>query len=158
MATIEVILTEKIQGLGAEADVVKVKGGYARNFLLPTGRAMEATKRNLRMTESLKAKRDTRETEERQAAEKTAKALQRTVIKLELSTGQAGRAFGAVTAQDIAAAAEEQAGVVIDRHDILLEKPIKSTGDFTVEAKLHPDVTGELKIVVEAKTQDDGEG
>lgn len=158
MATIEVILTEKVPGLGVEADVVKVKGGYARNFLLPTGRAMEATRGNMRMTESLKTKREAREAEERQAAEKTAKALQRSVIKLELSTGQAGRAFGAVTAKDIAEAAEEQAGIVIDRHDILLDKPIKSTGDFTVEAKLHADVTGELKLVVEAKSQDNEEG
>jgi large subunit ribosomal protein L9 len=156
MDNIEFILTEKITGLGAEADVVKVRGGFARNFLLPQGRALEATRANLRQTEQLKTRRAAREKEEMKAAEKTAKALKRSVLKLELATGQGGKAFGAITAQDIATATFDQSGVKIDRHDILLEKPIKSTGEFTVEIRITPEVTGELKLSVAAKSDQPG--
>jgi large subunit ribosomal protein L9 len=151
MANIQVILTEKIEGLGAEADVVKVRGGHARNYLLPKGLAMEATRGNLTRTAGLKAKRAIREAEELKAAQALASSLKKKVINLTLSTGQGGKAFGAVTAQDIAAAIKEQADLAIDRHDILLEKPIKQLGDFKVEVRIHPNVTGEISLVVAAK-------
>lgn len=151
MASIQVILTEKIEGLGAEADVVKVRGGYARNFLLPKGIAYEATAGNLNRSASLKAKRQAREEAELAAAKETAVALRKTVLKLELSTGQGGKSFGSVTAQDIAKAAKEQAGLTIDRHHIVLEKPIKATGEYSVEVKFHPELEATIAVVVTAK-------
>ena len=104
MPTTQVILKEKIKGLGAEADVVKVKRGFARNFLLPQGKAYEATKGNLRYTERLKAVRAEREAKETLEAEKLAAKLKKLKLKLTLSTGQGGKAFGSITTIDIAKA------------------------------------------------------
>lgn len=151
MASIQVILTEKIDGLGAEADIVKVRGGYARNFLLPKGIALEATTGNLNRTASLKAKREAREAAELAEAKETAVALRKTVLKLELATGQSGKSFGSITTQDISKAAKEQAGLTIDRHHIQLEKPIKSTGEFSIEIKFHPEIEATLALIVTAK-------
>lgn len=151
MANIQVILTEKIEGLGAEADVVKVRGGYARNFLLPKGLAMEANRNNLNQTEKLKAKRAIREAAELKAAEDKSSAIRKLVIQLELATGQTGKTFGAITAADIAKAVEEQSGIAINRHDITLEKPIKQTGEFKVEVHIHGEVKSSLTLVVSPK-------
>jgi len=152
MSAIEVILKEKVDGLGAEADVVKVKRGYANNFLIPSGRAYEATKGNLRHREALNQKRALREAEELQIAEKKAGRIKKARLKLELSTGQGGKAFGSITTMDLLAAmaAFDKKLADIERHDILLEKPIKSTGDFEVMVKLHADITVPLKVNVSA--------
>lgn len=150
MATTQVILKEKIKGLGAEADVVKVKRGFARNFLLPQGKAYEASQGNLRHTERLKAVRAERESKELAEAEKFAAKLKKTKLKLTLATGQGGKAFGAITTMDIAKALTEQANVEIDRHQIVLERPIKNTGNFEIEIKLGFDVTATIKLAVSA--------
>jgi large subunit ribosomal protein L9 len=154
MATVDVILREKILNLGAEADVVKVKRGYASNFLIPTGKAFEATKGNLRNIESLKAARAKREADEMSTALTLASRLNKQRIKLELATGQGGKAFGSITTMDIHRALEEADKKFgnIDRHVIELEKPIKHTGDFEIPIKLHPDVTAILKVKVTAST------
>ncbi len=160
MSQTKVILREKIQGLGAEADVVQVKHGYARNFLIPKGKAYEATKGNLRQIEALKTARARREADELDAAEKIASKVKRTKIDLELATGETGKAFGSITVNDLVRAIEERTGESIDRHAIHLDKPIKSTGNFDVPVKLHPDVTFDLRVKVaakggEAKTEDE---
>ena len=151
MASIQVILTEKISGLGAEADVVKVRGGYARNFLLPQGLALETTAGNLNRTNTLKAKRVAREAAEIAAAKETSVALRNTTIQIELSTGQGGKSFGSITTQDIAKALKEQAGLTVDRHHIVLEKPIKVTGEYTIEVKFHPEIEASFKLNVVPK-------
>ena len=151
MASIQVILTEKIDGLGAEADLVKVRGGYARNFLLPQGLALEATKGNLNRTNALRAKRIAREAAELAAAKETSVALGKTTINLEITTGQGGKSFGSITTQDLAKALKEQANLTVDRHHIVLEKPIKTAGEYEVEVKFHPEVQGQFKLVVAAK-------
>ncbi|MDZ4289461.1 MAG: 50S ribosomal protein L9 [Prosthecobacter sp.] len=152
MANVQVILKEKIKGLGAEADVVKVKRGFARNFLVPQGKAFEATAGNLRRVSHLKAIRAERETKELQEAEKTAAKLKKLKLKLTLQTGQGGKAFGSITTIDIAkAVAESNAKVELDRHMIQLDKPIKSTGTFEVPVKLHADVNCFLKVTVVAE-------
>lgn len=151
MASIKVILTEKITGLGAEADLVKVRGGFARNFLLPQGKALEATKGNLNRTNALKAKRVAREAAEIAAAKETSAALRKTTIHLEISTGQGGKSFGSVTTTDIARALLEQANLTVDRHDIVLEKPIKGTGEFEIPVKFPAEIEAQFKLVVSAK-------
>jgi len=151
MANVKVILKEKIKGLGAEADVVHVKRGFARNFLVPQGKAYDATAGNLRHLNHLKAVRSERESKELQEAEKIASKLKKLKLKLTLQTGQGGKAFGSITTMDIAkAVAESSAKIELDRHQIQLEKPIKSTGTFEVPVKLHTDVNCFLKLTVTA--------
>ncbi len=151
MANVEVILKEKIKGLGAEADVVKVKRGFARNFLVPQGKAYEASAGNLRHLNHLKSLRAEREAKELQEAEKIASKLKKLKLKLTLQTGQGGKAFGSITTIDIAkAVADSSAKVELDRHQIQLDKPIKNTGNFEVPVKLHGEVSCFLKLTVTA--------
>jgi large subunit ribosomal protein L9 len=158
MANVQVILKEKIKGLGAEADVVNVKRGFARNFLVPQGKAYEATRGNLRHVANLKAIRAEREAKELQEAEKTASKLKKLKLKLTLQTGQGGKAFGSITTIDIAkAVAESAAKVELDRHQIQLDKPIKNTGSFEVPVKLHADVNCFLRVNVVAEGSEEGE-
>ena len=149
MAQTEVILREKIDNLGAEADVVTVKAGFARNFLIPTGRAYEATKGNLRQIENLQVARAKRETEELNVAQELASKISRMKPKFTLDVGKNGKAFGSVTTIDIHKALEDK-GVSIDRTAIQLNKPIKSTGKSDVEVKLHAEVSTSLTVIVEA--------
>ncbi|YCM44483.1 50S ribosomal protein L9 [Verrucomicrobiaceae bacterium 227] len=148
MALTEVILREKIDSLGAEADVVKVKAGYARNFLIPSGKAYEATKGNLRQIENLQVARNRREAEELANAQELATKISRMKPKFTLDLGKGGKAFGSVTSIDIHKALEDK-GVSIDRHAIQLDKPIKTTGKTDVEVKLHAEVTANLTVTVE---------
>ena len=149
MANAQVILKEKIEGLGAEADVVKVRAGYARNFLIPQGKAYEATKSNLRHVEALKTARARREAEELLAFQEIATKISKLKPKFTLSTGQGGKAFGSVTNMDIHKELEAN-GISIDRHAIELEKPVKKSGKSEVTIKLHPQVTATLVITVDA--------
>ncbi len=158
MATVDVILREKIDKLGAEADVVAVKRGFARNFLIPNGKAFEATKGNLRQIENLKRARATREAEELAEAEKLAARIKKHKITLELNTGQGGKAFGSITTIDIQKAIQEASGVEVDRHAIELEKPIKSTGKFDISIKLHPEVTAIARLTVKTTSDDSDAG
>ena len=150
MATVQVILREKIKNLGSEADIVSVKAGYARNFLVPHGKAFEATPGNTRHLNNLKARRNEREAGERAEAQSVAARLRKLTLNLELATGGQGKAFGAITASDLAAALQEQAKVTVDRHAIALEKPIKTTGKHEVSVRLHTDVEVTIKIAVKA--------
>lgn len=152
MANAQVILKEKIEGLGAEADVVKVRAGYARNFLIPQGKAYEASRSNLRHVEALKAARARREAEEIGAFQEIATKISKLSPKFTLSPGQGGKAFGSVTSIDIHKELEAN-GIVIDRHAIDLEKPIKKSGKSDVNIRLHPQVAAILTISVAAGEQ-----
>lgn len=152
MANAQVILREKIEGLGAEADVVKVRAGYARNYLVPQGKAYEATRANLRHVEQLKASRAKREAEELEAAKELSQKVAKLRPKFTLDLGQGGKAFGSVTSSDIHKQLEA-AGVKLDRHAIELEKPIKTTGKHEVTVRVHPEVSTLLTINVEATTE-----
>ena len=152
MALTEVILREKINSLGAEADVVKVKAGYARNFLIPQGKAYEATKGNLRQIENLQADRVKREAAELTIAQDLAGKIARLKPNFTLEVGKNGKAFGSVTSIDIHKTLEDK-GIQIDRTAIQLDKPIKSTGKTDVEIKLHADVATTLTVTVEANDE-----
>ena len=158
MATTEVILREKITGLGSEADVVRVKAGYARNYLIPRGKAYEATQGNLRNLESLQAQRAQREAEELSDAQDLAGKISRLRPKFTLETGQGGKAFGAITSMDIQKDLES-GGITLDRTAIKLDKPLKRSGKSEVEIKLHSEVTAILTVTVEtAEKQDNARG
>jgi len=156
MATVDVILKEKIEGLGAEADVVSVKRGFARNFLLPQGRAYEATKGNLRHVEHLTEIRAKREAEELAEAENAATKLKKLRLSTELSIGQGGKAFGSITTSDIADLIAEKSKLTIDRHQLQLDNAIKTTGSFDIPVKLHPDVEASVTVRVVAAEDDKG--
>ena len=149
MANAQVILKEKIEGLGLEADVVKVRAGYARNFLIPQGKAYEASRANLRHVEALKVSRARREAVELTAAQELATRISKLKPKFTLSTGQGGKAFGSVTNMDIHKELEA-AGISIDRHAIELEKPVKKSVKTEVIVRVHPQVTATLVITVDA--------
>nr|XP_061810399.1 large ribosomal subunit protein bL9-like [Nerophis lumbriciformis] len=151
MATTKLILNEKIKGLGAEADVVTVKAGYARNFLIPSGKALEATSANLLYIDSLKAARVRREAEELTEAQSLAGKIAKLKPSFTLEVGENGKAFGSVTTIDIHNFLTEK-GYELDRTAIQLKKPLKSTGKSDIEIKLHNDVTTSLTVKVEANT------
>lgn len=158
MANAQVILREKIEGLGAEADVVKVRAGYARNYLVPQGKAFEATRANLRHVENLKANRAKREADELEVAKALGAKISKLRPKFTLEVGQGGRAFGSVTSLDIHKELEA-AGIVIDRHAIELEKPVKKSGKTDVTVRVHPEVSVILTINVESNgTEQEEEG
>ena len=150
MALTELILTESVPGLGAEADVVKVRRGYARNYLLPRGKAFEITPGALRRLDALKQKRAEREARELNEAEELARRIGKARLVFTLETGETGKAFGSVTAQDIVIRLKNELGVEIDRHKIVLERPIKDTGEHEVAVRLHHDVTAQLVFQVKS--------
>lgn len=150
MATTEIILREKIDGLGAEADVVTVKTGYARNFLIPTGKAFEANKGNLRNLAALAAARAQREATELNEAQALAGKIGKLRPKFTLDAGQGGKAFGSVTSMDLHKELVAK-GIEIDRTAIKLEKSLKKSGKTEVEIRLHPEVTATLTVTVETK-------
>lgn len=156
MPTTEIILTEKIEGLASEGDVVKVKAGFARNFLIPRGKALEVTPATLKRLTSLKAKRAERESREFNEAEELARRINKLKLTLELETGEQGKAFGSITAADILERIKAELGpkIALDRHRIHLEKPIKDSGPHEIAIKLHHDVVAKLNITVKAKGAD----
>jgi len=151
MAHTEIILTANIPSLGAEADIVKVRRGYARNFLLPQGKGLEVTKNSLRQINHLKAKRAEREGREVNAAEELASKINKLKISFVLETGETGKAFGSVTAKDIHDRIASELNLAdLPKHAVVLDKAIKETGEHEVSVKLHPDVTATLHLKVTA--------
>lgn len=149
MAFTEVILTANIPKLGAEADIVKVRRGFARNFLFPQGKALEITAGSLRQINHLKAKRAEREAREVTAAEELASKINKLSLTFTLDAGATGKAFGSVTAKEIHDRIVEDLKLVdLPKHAVVLEKAIKESGEHTVPVKLHPDVTANLKLDV----------
>ncbi|MEO6741319.1 MAG: 50S ribosomal protein L9 [Chthoniobacteraceae bacterium] len=154
MPTIEVILTEKVPHLGAEADLVKVKSGYARNFLLPQGKAIEKSSGAVHRVNVLKKKRAEREAAELNDAQDMARRIGKLKLTFELETGETGKAFGSVTAADIADKIRAELGgnIEIDRHRIS-PKTIKDSGKHDVEIKLHHDITATVSVTIAPKSQ-----
>jgi large subunit ribosomal protein L9 len=150
MPSTEIILTENVPNLGAEADVVKVRRGYARNFLLPRGKAYEVTKSSLRQLDNLKKKRAEREAHELNDAEELARRINKLRVTFKLETGETGKAFGSITAHDIVTRLKNEIGNEIDRHKIHLEHPIKNTGEHEIAIRLHHDVTANFKFEVKS--------
>jgi large subunit ribosomal protein L9 len=153
MANAQVILREKIEGLGAEADVVKVRAGFARNFLIPQGKAYEATRSNLRHVENLKSARAKREAVELEEAQALATKVSKLRPKFTLEVGQGGKAFGSVTANDIHKEIEA-AGIPLPKHAIELEKPIKTSGKHDVTIRIHPQVTTTVTVNVTGNSEE----
>jgi large subunit ribosomal protein L9 len=147
---IEVILREDIKTLGRAGEMVRVKPGYARNYLLPHGLAYEATEGNKKRIAAETRVRAARNQAERVEAEREATALSEVNLNLTGKAGEEGKLFGSITAQDIADALAAQ-GYTVDRRRLELEHPIKTTGVHTVRVRLHPEVHAELRVSVVAE-------
>ena len=147
MANKQVLLREDIDNLGARGEIVRVKAGYARNYLLPRNLAVVATANNLRQIEGERAALAKREAKERSSAELQADQLRSLTLKFERKVGEAGVLYGSVTSMDIAQALKEQ-GYELDRRKIVLREPIKRFGNYAVPVRLHRDVTVELPVKV----------
>ena len=144
---IEVILREDVKSLGKAGELVRVKPGYARNFLLPQGLAFEATEGNKKRIAAETRARGTRDQAERAEAERFAAMLGALTLTLAGKAGEEGKLFGSITAQDVADALVAQ-GHQVDRRRIELEHPIKTLGHHTVEVRLHPEVHAEVRVSV----------
>jgi large subunit ribosomal protein L9 len=143
----QVLLREDIDNLGARGEIVRVKAGYARNYLLPRSLAVEATNSNVKQIEGERAALMKREAKERTSAEGQADQLRNLNLKFERKVGEAGVLYGSVTSMDIAHALKEQ-GYEIDRRKIALREPIKRFGNYTVPVRLHREVTLDLPVSV----------
>jgi large subunit ribosomal protein L9 len=144
---IEVILREDIKTLGRAGDMVRVKPGYARNYLLPQGLAYEATEGNKKRIAAETRVRAARNQAEQGEAERAAAALREVTLTLSGKAGEEGKLFGSITSQDIADALARQ-GHTVDRRRIELEHPIKTTGTHTVTVRLHPEVHADVRVSV----------
>jgi large subunit ribosomal protein L9 len=147
MATMEVLLTENLDNLGARGDIVRVKAGYGRNYLLPQKLAIEATPGNRRVIEQQRKSLLRREAAEKMSAETQAENLRDISLNFERRVGEHGILYGSVTALDIAEALTEK-GYKVDKRRIVLDEPIKTEGEFEVTAKLHRQVSVPIKVVV----------
>lgn len=144
-----VILMKDVKGVGKAGEVVKVSDGYARNMLLPRGLASEATDGNIRSLEKQKAISAEKKAQELAAAQELAEKIGTLTVKIKTKSGENGRLFGSITSKDIADALKEQHKLNMDKRKIVLESPIKTVGDFTLDVKVYPEVVGKLKVTVE---------
>lgn len=144
----KLILTQEVPGLGAPGDVVEVKNGYGRNYLIPRGNAVRWSRGAEKTIESIKAARASRAVrDEAHAAEVKAK-LEASTVNVSVRAGEAGRLFGAVTVADIAAAVSEASGEPVDKRTIVLGNPIKTLGSHEVSVKLHDEVSAKVALNV----------
>lgn len=146
----KLILREEVSNLGKGGEVVDVKPGYGRNFLLPRGLAVLANPRNIREIEHQKQVATAKAAKLKASAQAVAKRLAETPVTLKRKVGEQDKLYGSVTALDVAEALAAR-GLEIDRRTIDLVEPIKTVGDFDVPVKLHSDVVGKVKVTVEAE-------
>lgn len=147
MANTQVLLREDIDDLGARGEIVRVKAGYARNYLLPRKLAVEATASNVKQIEQERSALLKKEAKERSSAELQAEALGRLSLSFQRKVGEHGMLYGSVTSMDIAEALTER-GYEIDRRRIRLSDAIKETGEYSVQVRLHREVNVDIPVVV----------
>ncbi len=143
----KVILAQDMDSLGLAGEIVEVARGYARNYLIPKQIALEATQDNIRRTEVQRKNIEIKRIKIKEDALKVKERLAEVVITIAQKAGEEDKLYGSVTSIDIASRLEEQ-GISIDRRKILLDKPIKTLGEFPVHIKLHPQVTASIKVAV----------
>jgi large subunit ribosomal protein L9 len=146
----KLILTQEVTGLGTPGDVVEVKAGYGRNYLVPRSLAMPWTRGSEQQIEMIKRARAAREIRSLDDAREAARSLSGLKVRLQTRAGQGGRLFGSVSTSDIAAAVKRAGGPELDRRKIEVTNPIKTIGSHQVAVRLHPEVSATLDIEVAA--------
>jgi large subunit ribosomal protein L9 len=144
----KLILTQEVTGLGAPGDVVEVKDGYGRNYLVPRGEAMRWTRGAEKTIDSIKNARTARAVRDHDSAEVIKAKLEQSPVPLKVRAGEAGRLFGAVTVTDIAEALSEVSGQEVDKRTIAVGNPIKSLGAHEVTVRLHDEVSATVALNV----------
>ena len=150
MATTTILLREDIENLGGRGEIIKVKAGFARNFLLPQGKASLATKGNVKQIELERSSLLKKSAHEKSTADAQAEQMKGLNLIFERKAGETGTLFGSVTTMDIAEALQAK-GYEIDRRKIVMKDAIKETGDYTAQVKLHREVTLDIPVSVTAE-------
>lgn len=144
----QIILLEDVKSLGKKGDIVNVSDGYARNYVLPKKLGVEANAKNKNDLKLQKANADKVAAEQLAAAKDLAQLLETKEVTVKIKSGEGGRTFGSVSTKEIAQAAKEQCDLELDKKKIQLPEPLKALGAYEVSIKLHPKVTGKLKVKV----------
>lgn len=147
----KVVLRDDVENVGRKGDLLEVADGFARNYLVPRGLAMKATKGGVQQAEAMRRNREAREARDREAAQALADQLTGRRIEVRARAGEGGRLFGSVTAADIVGAVRAQTGVDVDRRNTQLSEPLKELGAVDVPVKLHADVEVTLSVDVVAE-------
>ena len=146
----KLILTHEVTGLGAPGDVITVKDGYGRNYLLPRGYAIAWTKGGEKQVETIRKARKSREVRDLGHAQELKAALERLNVRLATRAGESGRLFGSVTVADIADAVTKSGGPAVDKRKIEINTPIKTVGTHKVSVRLHPEVSATVGVTIVA--------
>ena len=147
----KVLLLQDVKEKGKKDTIVDVSDGYARNFLLPKGVAVEANAKIMNDYKNKQAAKKHHEEMEKAAAKETAERLSGIVVKIYATGGADSRLYGAVTSKEISEELEKQHGIVVDKRKIVLEDPIKAYGSYTLDAKLYPEISGKINVIVTQK-------
>jgi large subunit ribosomal protein L9 len=150
----KVILADDVDNLGQKGDIVAVADGFARNFLIPKGKALLATKGALRQAEMMQRARQEREEKRKAEAASKVAVLASSPVYISARAGEGGRLFGSVTKSDVARGILEQLGDPVDRHDVVLDDPIRVLGTHQVEVKLHEEVNALVTVEVIAHEEE----
>jgi len=148
---LKVILLEDVKSLGKKGDLVEVSAGYARNFILPKKKGVEASSKNINDLKLQKAHKDKVAAEQLEAARNLKTEIEKKELALSIKVGENGKAFGAISSKELAQAVKDQFGLTVDKKKIVIDEPIKALGDHEVKIKLHPKVTAALKVKVSEK-------
>ncbi len=143
----KIILKEDVESLGHMGDAIKVSDGYARNYLIPKGLAIEASSKNIKGLDHEKRIIAKKTEKQREKAESLVEALGNITCTISRKVGEQDKLFGSVTSKDIEENLRNQ-GIAIERKNIVIEEPIKKLGEFTVKVKVHPGIHGEVKVIV----------
>jgi len=149
----KIILMQDFETLGLEGDIVDVARGYAKNYLVPKGVAIEANNSNLKAMEMRKGKIMANRTKDKEAAERVREKISEVTITIRQKVGDEGKLYGSVTSRDIAQKLETE-GIVVDRRKIVIDETIRALGEFEVPIKLHPEVIAKIKVVVEGDEEE----
>jgi large subunit ribosomal protein L9 len=148
---VKIVLREDVETLGKKGDLLEVADGYARNFLVPRGLAMQATKGVVAQSEAMRRSREAKENRDREAAQQLAAQLGSRTIEVKARAGEGGKLFGSVTAADVADAVLAQTGVELDRRKVVLDEPIRELGEAEVQVRLPAEVVVAVAVSVVAE-------
>ena len=146
-----VVLRDDVESLGKKGDLVDVADGYARNYLVPRGLAMKATRGVVQQAESMRRNREAREVRDRQTAEALVPQLAAKRVEVKARAGEGGKLFGSVTSSDVADAVQIQTGIELDRRKVVLDEPIRELGDAQVQVRLPAEVVVAVAVLVVAE-------
>jgi large subunit ribosomal protein L9 len=145
---VKIVLREDVETLGRRGDLLEVADGYARNYLVPRGMAIKATRGVVAQAESMRRSREVKETRDREASQQLAAQLGSRVIEVKARAGEGGKLFGSVTSADVADAVLAQTGIELDRRKVVLDEPIRELGDAQVQVRLPAEVVVAVAVLV----------